>query len=171
MDISIVATYIGSVCFVVAALWAGVMDVATMKIKNELVLFLLATYAAFAPLTGMDLTIIGWNALLASAVLVTMFTFFSFGWIGGGDAKLVSVAALWIGPQHIFSFLVYTAVIGGALTLLVLQFRMVRLPADWQEREWLARLHQPQCGVPYGVAIAAGALAVFPGTPWIATLP
>jgi prepilin peptidase CpaA len=29
------------------------------------------------------------------------------------------------------------------------------------------RLHHPESGVPYGIALAAGALMIYPETPWI----
>jgi prepilin peptidase CpaA len=166
MQTSIFAMYAGSICFVIAILTAGLMDLITMKIRNELVLFLFALYAALAPLTGINLPTIGLSATLASILLAITSIFFSLGWIGGGDAKLASVISLWLGLEHTLDFLVYTAIFGGLLTLLVLQFRRMQLPAHWLHRAWISRLYQSQTGVPYGVAISAGALTVFPNTLW-----
>ena len=62
-------------------------------------------------------------------VLVVAFGFFTHGWIGGGDAKLAAATALWLGFDHLLPYLVYASLFGGALTLLLLQFRMTPLPA------------------------------------------
>jgi prepilin peptidase CpaA len=32
---------------------------------------------------------------------------------------------------------------------------------------WLLRLHHKETGIPYGIALALGALMVYPETPWI----
>ena len=56
-----------------------------------------------------------------------------------------------------------------AATLMVLRSAPARSRIG-AEPPWLARLARPGEGVPYGVAIAAGALAVFPSTPFAAGL-
>jgi prepilin peptidase CpaA len=35
---------------------------------------------------------------------------------------------------------------------------------------WLVRLHNPKEGVPYGIALAAAGLLVYPQTPFMAAL-
>ena len=64
-------------------------------------------------------------------------------------------------------FLGYATLFGGALALLLLAYRSVpagALPLP----EWAARLHVKGEAMPYGVAIAAGALIVYPSTAWFA---
>jgi prepilin peptidase CpaA len=56
------------------------------------------------------------------------------------------------------------ALIGGALTLAILQFRQWPLPGWARARVWIARLHAKDHGVPYGVALAAAGLALYPET-------
>ena len=56
------------------------------------------------------------------------FACFTMGWIGGGDAKVAAAAALWFGFGHLLNYLVYASLFGGALTLLLLQFRQWPLP-------------------------------------------
>jgi prepilin peptidase CpaA len=60
-------------------------------------------------------------------------------------------------------FLLWTAVAGGVFALLLLQARRVA-PAYPGGPEWLGRLLTPQGDIPYGVAIAAGALAAYPAS-------
>jgi prepilin peptidase CpaA len=60
--------------------------------------------------------------------------------------------------------------LGGGLTLLIVQFRALPLPQILAGQDWLDRLHRPDSGVPYGIALAAAALIVYPQTEWM-TLP
>jgi len=167
MSISVSTAFIGSACLAAAAIWAGIMDLTTMKIRNEIVIFLFAVYAALAPLAGFNYAIIAISLLVALVVMVCFFIFFSFGWIGGGDAKLMAVIVLWLGADQTPLYLLTTTLLGGLLTLGILMFRMVPLPASLLEISWVARLHSFEKGIPYGVAIAASALLILPQTPWM----
>ena len=100
-------------------------------------------------------------------VLVVAFIFFSQGWIGGGDAKLAAATALWFGFDHLLDYMIYASLFGGALTLAILQFRKLPLPAFFARQQWITRLHETDGGVPYGIALAAAALIVYPKTGWM----
>jgi prepilin peptidase CpaA len=102
-----------------------------------------------------------------AAVLVAAFACFAMGWVGGGDAKIAAAAALWFGFGHLLNYLVYASLFGGALTLLLLQFRQWPLPYPFAGQAWLTRLHAKESGIPYGIALAIGALMVYPETEWI----
>jgi len=52
------------------------------------------------------------------------------------------------------------------LTLLILEFRKRLLPPMLANQPWLSRLHEPNGGVPYGIALAAAALVIYPSTVW-----
>ena len=65
--------------------------------------------------------------------------------------------------QHLPTALVAT-VLGGVLTLALLGLRRLPLPAVFARQAWIIRLHDADAGVPYGVALAAGAFVVLPGT-------
>jgi prepilin peptidase CpaA len=158
--------------FALAMVQAALSDLTTMKIRNGLVLVLLGAFATLAPLSGFAPSEIGLSAAVAAAVLVAGFLAFAQGWIGGGDAKLAAVTALWFGPDHTPVYLVYSALFGGILTLALLQFRALipALPNFLHNRAWIARLHARDCGVPYGVAMAIAALMVFPHTRWMTGL-
>ena len=170
MTLSQTAAWAALAYFPVMMVFAGLMDVMTMKIRNRLVVGLILGYAVLAPLAGITLDEMGLSLALAGGVFLAGFTLFSMGWIGGGDAKLATATVLWLGVAHALPYLVYTALLGGVLTLAVLVFRRVKLPAGWRVPEWLERLHSPQAGVPYGAAMAPAALMVFPHTPWMAAL-
>jgi prepilin peptidase CpaA len=78
------------------------------------------------------------------------------------------VTSLWLGFAHLAEYLLYASLLGGALTLLIIQFRAVPLPQVFVGREWAERLHRRNSGVPYGIALAAAALVVYPHTEWMA---
>jgi prepilin peptidase CpaA len=100
-------------------------------------------------------------------VFALTFVFFSLGWIGGGDAKLAAVTALWFEPHQALLYFTYAAFLGGFLTLAILQLRASMLPASLYRIQWLAQLREAKAGVPYGAAMAPAALIVFPDTAWL----
>jgi prepilin peptidase CpaA len=167
MTISALAAPMATVIFAFTLVYAGLMDLTTMRIRNGLVLVLLAAYAMLAPLAGFTLEEIAWSTAIAMGILAVCFVFFAFGWMGGGDVKLLAVTALWLGFDHTPAFLLYTALSGGALTLVVLRLRTVGLPAFLGSRHWISQLQSDEAGVPYGVAVAVAALVVFPQTRWM----
>jgi len=94
--------------------------------------------------------------------LVAGFAFFAARFVGGGDAKLFAAVALWFGFGDLLSYVLIASLAGGALTLLILALRRVPLPVTG--RPWLMRLADPRAGIPYGVALAVGALVLLPQT-------
>ena len=107
----------------------------------------------------------------AAAVLAVAFVFFALGWIGGGDAKLAAATALWLGFDHLLDL--------SGLRLAVRRRadaaadpvpRRCRCRRCWRGQQWVQRLHEKDGGVPYGIALAAAALVVYPHTAWMAYL-
>ena len=58
------------------------------------------------------------------------------------------------------------SLLGGGLTLLLLWFRTLPLPLFMVKREWIARLHDKETGIPYGVALGAAGLLMFQHSVW-----
>ncbi|MGZ3308290.1 MAG: A24 family peptidase, partial [Xanthobacteraceae bacterium] len=131
-------------------------------------LLLAGGFFALAVFSGMGTTEILLHLGAGGVVLVMAFGFFARGWIGGGDAKLAAATALWLGFDHLLPYVIYASVFGGALTILLLQFRLAPLPIWLASEDWVQRLHGKEGGVPYGIALAAAALAIYPDTPWMA---
>jgi prepilin peptidase CpaA len=147
--------------------FAASSDLLTMTIPNRVSLIMIGGFLLLAAATGMTLEQIAMHAGAGLLVLTIAFGFFARGWIGGGDAKLAATTALWLGFEHLLDYALYGSLFGGALTLLLLQFRAMPLPSMLAGREWAERLHQPNGGVPYGIALAAAALMIYPSTPWM----
>jgi prepilin peptidase CpaA len=148
--------------------FAASSDLFTMTIANRVSLILLGGFGLLAVLTGMSAADMLSHAGAAAAALAVVFAFFTCGWIGGGDAKLAAVTVLWLGFAHLADYLLYASLLGGALTVLIIQFRAVPLPRMFVGREWAERLHRRDGGVPYGIALAAAALLIYPHTEWMA---
>jgi len=147
--------------------FAASSDLFTMTISNKVSLALAAGFLALALAIGMSPRDIGLHAVAAAAVLVVAFVFFAQGWVGGGDAKLAAAISLWFGFDHLLTYLVDAALLGGLLTLVMINFRLLPLPPVLEQWAWLARLHEKKAGVPYGIALAAAALLVYPDTVWM----
>jgi prepilin peptidase CpaA len=147
--------------------FAASSDLFTMTISNKLSLALVAAFFLLVVVTGMGFAAIGMHLAAAALVLIVSFLLFTQGWIGGGDAKLAAAAALWFGFGYLLDFLVYASLLGGALTLVLIQFRRLPLPGLLARQHWIMRLHDKAGGVPYGIALAAAALIVYPKTGWM----
>jgi prepilin peptidase CpaA len=150
--------------------FAASSDLLTMTIANRVSLVLIGGFALLAVLSGLSGAELLSHVGAAAAVLAVAFVCFACGWIGGGDAKLAAATALWLGLGHLFDYLVYASILGGALTLLIIQFRTLPLPHVLVGKEWAERLHRQGGGVPYGIALAAAALLVYPQTEWMTAL-
>src|SRR4029079_17101093 len=142
--------------------FAASSDLLTMTISNRLSIALAAGFFLMTLISGMGLYAIGMRLAAAAVVLAVAFIFFSQGWIGGGDAKLAAATALWFGFDYLLQYFVYASLFGGALTLIMIHCRLLRLPAALARHQWITRLHEKGAGVPYGIALAAAALAVYP---------
>jgi prepilin peptidase CpaA len=147
--------------------FAAASDLLTMTISNRVSLALIAGFLVVALASGMGLPDILLHAGAGIAVLAVTFACFAMGWVGGGDAKVAAAAALWFGFAHLMNYLVYASLFGGALTLLLLQFRQWPLPYVLAGQAWLLRLHAKESGIPYGIALALGALMIYPETEWV----
>lgn len=165
-----------SIILLPALAWVVVSDLLYRRISNRLVLALLVAWVAYAgwtlaqgnPALRASLT----TGILAGAgVLVAGYCLFAMRWMGAGDAKLMAVLCLWLG-EHTFVFLIVTALAGGAMALALPLLRAVeRALALFLMRinVWLSGLviptphalrDEPMQGIPYGLAIACGAVFV-----------
>jgi prepilin peptidase CpaA len=146
-------------------LFAAVSDMLSMTIANRVSILLVATFAIVAPLTGMDWAAYGWHFAAAMLVLMVTFTLFAIGGMGGGDAKMLAATALWMGLSfELLQYLVYSSLIGGLLTVLLLMYRGSVLSAFTGRNLFLKNFADSRKGVPYGIALGISGLMVYPST-------
>ena len=144
----------------IAAGW----DIASFTIPNFLNLALITAFAVFAFVAGLSFSTIGWHLLAAGIALAIGFTLFALGHIGGGDAKLFAAVVLWLGLKDSLPYALVASVFGGALAVALLLLRQWPLPAFLARQSWIMKLHDKKAGIPYGVALAAGAFILLPST-------
>jgi prepilin peptidase CpaA len=147
--------------------FAASSDLITMTISNRVSIVLLAGFFALALMSGMAMTEVLSHVGAGALVLVVSFGFFARGWIGGGDAKLAAATAMWLGFGYLMNYLVYASLLGGALTFLLIEVRLVPLPGLLAGQFWAQRLHRQGGDIPYGIALAGAALLIYPDTPWM----
>jgi len=169
------------VVYVFLHLFIGVYDFSFYRIPNLLLGALLVLYGFYAPFY-----VEGGELLRSLGVFVLIFAvgfgFYALKFFGAGDAKYLAVTSLWVGSYGILPFVLIVAVVGGFLGLIYLTFRdhLARL-SDWawsqiqrgEERSLLCQFIWTGSGsgaergkrenissrmIPYGLAIAAGAI-------------
>ncbi len=153
--------------------FAGASDLLTMKIGNRVSLLLCVGFVVLGIALGLPASAWGNHARGLLVIFIPCFACFAAGWMGGGDAKLLSAVGLWFGfSPELLVFLFFVAVYGCALTLFILLARhhFTVLPRMLAGQEWLLRLQDAKSGIPYGIAISAAALQTYPMTVWFAYL-
>jgi prepilin peptidase CpaA len=133
---------------------AAVEDAVRLRISNVTVGLVLIAAVVAASLAGFELRL--WQNLAIFLALLAVGTpMFAAGKLGGGDVKLLASVGVWFDFAGALWLLVAVALAGGVLALLVLMLRSFGWSEEIRRRVVLLR---PGGGIPYGVAIAAGAL-------------
>ena len=142
----------------VLLLLAAFQDAVQLKISNLLCAAILLVGIVSSAVIGVRPGI--WqNVVLVIAALTVGTMLFSSGKMGGGDVKLFAATIFWFNLSGALWLLISVTIAGGVLAMIVLGVRM----ADWSEAmQRRAVVLRPKSGIPYGVAIAAGALLTMP---------
>ncbi|WP_117192984.1 A24 family peptidase [Rhizobium terrae] len=145
--------------------FAAVSDLLTMTIPNRISITLITSFLVLAPLSGAALPEIGMSLIAGLAVFGVCFALFALNVMGGGDAKLLTAAAVWYGfNTSLLAFLVTVGFVGGAVTLVFLLLRSqansalaigIRLPPSLVSAK----------KIPYGIAIAIAGFMTFGQAP------
>jgi prepilin peptidase CpaA len=158
-----------SVVFVALVGAAGLIDLHSRRIPNKLTLGILVSGLALRSLEGFGSLASGLGgASLGLAIAVVLF---GVGALGGGDGKLLVGVGAFLGYEDFVGALLLIGLLGGLLGLVEGIRRGVILPAALNAagmiRRWVTlgrsgvarTLNSPGAvAVPYGVAIALGAI-------------
>lgn len=152
---------IAPVCLFIAA----ISDLFTMTIPNRVSIFLLASFAVLAPVSGLPWAEISMSVAAGGLVLAVCFGFFALNIMGGGDVKLLAASAVWFGfSPALGAFIVATALWGGVVTLLVLLLRAQANRFAVIETVVPAQILATK-KIPYGVAIGIAGIMTFWDSP------
>jgi prepilin peptidase CpaA len=151
------------ICLVLAAL----TDFLEMKIPNRIPALLAGAFVVIIPFSGLSLLDIGWHLFAGFTVFAVCFALFALNVMGGGDAKILSAAALWFGfNSSLLEFLVFTGYLGGILTVGVILLR-----ANWDKLATvgvtLPATLMVAKKIPYAIAIGAAGLMAYPSSPLV----
>lgn len=153
---ALIALYIGLVLY---GAWS---DSRTLRIPNWVSLALLTAFLPAAVIAGIGLEAIAWHLGAGVLVLSIGIVLFALNLFGGGDAKMMGACALWVGWNNLLLFVLAVLLAGGVLSLMVVLLR--KGLGIWPG--WLVRsaegLFTESKAIPYGIAIAIGAIIVLP---------
>lgn len=148
-------------------------DVRRMRIPNALTFPALAGALALAAIEG-GFEAVGPALLGAAAGLALLLIPYALGWLGAGDVKAMSVLGALLGLGSLLPLLYYAILAGGVLALAFVTIRgelgalLVRWGLSLQTTlitrrwTWFAPAPGSACaaGLPFGVAMACGAIAL-----------
>lgn len=144
---------------------AGLRDLTTMTIPNWISVALILGFFPAAFAVGLSPMTVLLHVGVAMLALFAGMGLFALRMVGGGDAKLMAAACLWLGLSGSGQFLVWTGLAGGLFCLMLIIARTQVRPFVSGGPNWVVQLLEPKGDIPYGVAIALGALMAFPASP------
>jgi len=141
---------------------AAIYDLVTYTIPHFAPLTLIALFVFFAVWQGMPWIAVMSHGSTGIAMLAAGWMLFAVGLLGGGDVKLFAAISLWMGWGELVNYLIMFSLCGGLLALSLLFFRRLPLANFLKRHAWIVTLHDRAQGVPYGIALAAGAFLARP---------
>lgn len=142
---------------------AALNDANAMKIPNRIPVFAFLGFLLMVPLTWAGVPMLMEHLMVGTTVFAVGFAMFAFGWMGGGDSKLMAATAFWFTWPDVVNYMIYTALFGGALTLFILLGRKY-VPVRVLTSQWAQTMFRDETKIPYGLALAAGAIMTLPGS-------
>lgn len=88
---------------------------------------------------------------------IVTYLMFIAGMMGGGDSKLGSALALWVGLKGIVVYVFWMALLGGIIGAFSLWMKKKKPFKSPPAGSWMATVQEGGNGIPYGVAISFGA--------------
>jgi prepilin peptidase CpaA len=152
-------TVIATVAILATTLLACVSDARSLKIPNLYSVIIIALFPA-AFLATPELFGKWWEHLGSlGAIFVITYLMFAAGMMGGGDTKLGTALALWVGLPAVLPYVIWMGAAGGIVALLSLYFKKKKPFKSPRAGSWPAQVQEGRNAVPYGIAISFGAWA------------
>ena len=164
---------------VIAALLGAYFDVISARIPNRL------TYPAILLGLVLRFGFLGWHGLVQGVLGMLLcgglfFVLFVIRAMGGGDVKLMAAVGSWVGARHTVTALIICALAGGIIAMGYVVFHK-RFRKTFSNVVSIVKFHavsgvkqHPELNLssakavrmPYGVAIACGAVGTLITTIW-----
>ena len=142
-------------------------DWRSLRIPNWISLTIIALFPIAVAMAPNDFFPLWPYPAAGLGMLAITFALFAMGRFGGGDAKLASALALWLGLKGLVPFIMFMAIAGGVLGLVGLYIKKTPARGGGNSDGWIAQLRNGRNALPYGIAIALGMLgAVFHTVPY-----
>jgi prepilin peptidase CpaA len=154
MNLAITAAPWLAALFAALLALAALEDLWRLKISNWICAAIIVAAFVAVILAG-PVAQLWQNVAVFAALLVVGTPLFAYGKMGGGDVKLFAATGLWFDLAGAGRMIVAVLVAGGLVAIFVIMLRTVEWSQQWRERVAVLR---PKGGIPYGVAIAIGAL-------------
>lgn len=149
---------------------AAASDVYVFRIPNWIGAVLAVAFLPLALASGMPAAQLVQHLLAGMVLLGLGYLLFQAGIFGGGDAKLLAAAGLWLGAAGSLTLVSFTALSGGVLGLALLAPRLMRVRAPPASNGSPSRLRKSlQARIPYGFAIAVAVMFALPESWWART--
>ena len=149
------------IVFSIGMFTAAFKDAMTMTIPNWVSLLILGSFFLVVPFVWQGWAVFGEHLLVGFGVFLLGFILFAMGGLGGGDAKLMAATAFWWQTSDLILYTMYTTLSGGVIAFIIL-FGRKFLPARVLTAPWAYKLIKDEKNMPYGLALAFGALATLP---------
>lgn len=146
---------------------AAATDFASYRIPNWLTAGMALLFFPVAYMAGMELQTFLVHVATGVALFFFGFLLFSLRVFGGGDAKLMAAAGLWLGFNQTSEFLIYTVMIGGPLAIAVTLMTWMSMHFEITGSKLGEKIKKVTPDVPYGIALAVGTIMAFPQSWWM----
>ncbi|PZF78718.1 pilus assembly protein CpaA [Aestuariivirga litoralis] len=141
---------------------AAARDVMTRRIPNRLVILSVVAFFPLALIAGMPWWLVLVHGATAASLFVAGLVLFALGILGAGDGKLMAAAGLWLGFPASILFIGLTAISGALLAAAMALFVLLELEVSARSSAAGDAFRQLSPKVPYGFALAAGAILATP---------
>lgn len=167
LGLASVTGFLATTLFPLLLILAGTGDALSMRISNRLNLLIAFSFFPVAIAAGMPWPMLGVHVATGLALLAVGYALFALSVFGGGDAKLLAAAGLWLGYPGCLSFLIFTALAGGVLAVAAVLWSIIRLESDIRDGFVARHLKDLKPDLPYGLALAVGGILAFSQSWWM----
>lgn len=143
-------------------MYSAIVDIMARMVSNKIILAIFFFSLASAIIQNHLVE----SAVVSLVVFIILLICWNFGWLGGGDVKLISVAVIGLAPGAVVTFVAAVSLFGGVLAVAYgIGRKIIRPPRNSVPVTRFSRVLRVECWriqrggpLPYVCAIFAGYL-------------